>query len=55
MQVKLLRALQQREIKPVGSTDRRPIDVRIVAATNCDLDHAIKNGNFRWQNKSRES
>ena len=47
MQVKLLRALQQREIKPVGSTDRKPINVRIVAATNRDLDFAIKKGLFR--------
>ena len=47
MQVKLLRALQQREIKPVGSTDRKPINVRIVAATNRDLDFAIKKGAFR--------
>jgi DNA-binding NtrC family response regulator len=47
MQVKLLRALQQREIKPVGSTDRKSINVRIVAATNRDLDFAIKKGLFR--------
>jgi len=47
MQAKLLRALQQREIKPVGSTERRTIDVRIVAATNRDLELAIKNGLFR--------
>jgi DNA-binding NtrC family response regulator len=47
MQAKLLRALQQKEIKPVGSTERRPIDVRIVAATNRDLDLATKNGSFR--------
>jgi two-component system response regulator HydG len=47
MQAKLLRALQQREIKPVGSTERRTIDVRIVAATNRDLELAIKSGNFR--------
>jgi DNA-binding NtrC family response regulator len=47
MQAKLLRSLQQREIKPVGSTERRPIDVRIVAATNRDLELAIKNGAFR--------
>jgi DNA-binding NtrC family response regulator len=47
MQAKLLRALQQKEIKPVGSTERRPINVRIVAATNRDLELAIKNGGFR--------
>jgi len=47
MQAKLLRALQQKEIKPVGSTERRPINVRIVAATNRDLDLATKNGGFR--------
>ena len=47
MQAKLLRALQQKEIKPVGSTERRPINVRIVAATNRDLEIATKNGSFR--------
>ena len=47
MQAKLLRALQQKEIKPVGSTERRPINVRIVAATNRDLEQATKNGSFR--------
>jgi transcriptional regulator with PAS, ATPase and Fis domain len=47
MQAKLLRALQQKEVKPVGSTERRPINVRIVAATNRDLDLATKNGSFR--------
>ncbi|MGB2635179.1 MAG: sigma-54 dependent transcriptional regulator [Candidatus Acidiferrum sp.] len=47
MQAKLLRSLQQKEIKPVGSTERRPINVRIVAATNRDLELATKNGSFR--------
>jgi DNA-binding NtrC family response regulator len=47
MQVKLLRVLQQREIKPVGSTERRAVNVRIVAATNRDLEMAIQNGAFR--------
>jgi len=39
--------LQQREVKPVGATERRPIDVRIMAATNRDLDAAIRAGAFR--------
>jgi transcriptional regulator with PAS, ATPase and Fis domain len=47
LQAKLLRALQEREIKPVGSTDRRQIDVRIMAATNRDLESAIRSGAFR--------
>jgi DNA-binding NtrC family response regulator len=47
MQAKLLRALQQKEIKPVGSTERRSINVRIVAATNRDLELATRNGSFR--------
>lgn len=47
LQAKLLRALQEREVKPVGATERRQINVRIVAATNRDLEAAIKGGAFR--------
>jgi two-component system response regulator HydG len=47
LQAKLLRALQEREIKPVGSNERVPIDVRVIAATNRDLEEAIQKGQFR--------
>ena len=46
-QVKLLRAIQEREIIPVGSTTAIPVDVRIVAATNRDLEEEITRGAFR--------
>ncbi|MCC7194250.1 MAG: sigma-54-dependent Fis family transcriptional regulator [Gemmatimonadaceae bacterium] len=46
-QVKLLRVLQHREVIPVGATEPIPIDTRIIAATNRDLDEEIKRGNFR--------
>jgi transcriptional regulator with PAS, ATPase and Fis domain len=47
LQAKLLRALQEHEVKPVGSTERRQINVRIIAATNRDLEAAIRTGAFR--------
>jgi DNA-binding NtrC family response regulator len=46
-QVKLLRALQHREVIPVGATDPVPIDARLIAATNRDLEEEIKTGGFR--------
>ncbi|MEX1258107.1 MAG: sigma-54 dependent transcriptional regulator [Gemmatimonadota bacterium] len=46
-QVKLLRAIQEREVIPVGATEAVPVDVRIIAATNRDLDEQIRKGEFR--------
>ncbi|PID40975.1 MAG: hypothetical protein CR984_00420 [Proteobacteria bacterium] len=47
LQPKLLRALQESEIRPVGSTMAHKVDVRVIAATSKDLSHEIKIGNFR--------
>ena len=47
IQVKLLRVLQEREAIPVGGTEAVPLDVRVVAATNRDLEEEIKRGRFR--------
>ena len=47
MQVKLLRVLQERTIRPVGGTQEVPVDVRVIAATNRDLREMIANGTFR--------
>jgi len=47
LQAKLLRAIQEKEIRPVGSTRRISINVRILAATNKDLEHAVAQGTFR--------
>lgn len=46
-QVKLLRVLQEREALPVGATEPIPVDVRVIAATNRDLDEEIRRGGFR--------
>jgi two-component system response regulator HydG len=47
LQAKLLRAIQEKEIRPVGSTRRIPINVRLLAATNRDLEQAVMEGAFR--------
>src|SRR5579871_5402653 len=47
LQAKMLRAIQEKEIRPVGSTQRVPINVRILAATNRDLELAVTQGTFR--------
>jgi len=46
-QAKLLRLIQEREIRPVGSTQTLPVDIRIISATHQDLENAVKDGTFR--------
>jgi DNA-binding NtrC family response regulator len=47
LQAKLLRILEEGKVRPLGSSEETPVNVRILAATNCDLREAVKNGKFR--------
>ncbi|MGM0452545.1 MAG: sigma-54-dependent transcriptional regulator [Thermodesulfobacteriota bacterium] len=47
LQAKLLRVLQEQSFEPVGSVKSTEIDIRVIAATNCDLDQAVREGKFR--------
>jgi two-component system response regulator AtoC len=47
MQSKVLRVLQEKTLTPIGSNDARPIDVRVIAATNRDLEEMVQKGSFR--------
>lgn len=47
VQIQLLRVLQERRVKPIGSNSEVEVDIRIIAATNEDLKEAVKNGEFR--------
>ncbi len=46
-QAKLLRALQERQIRPIGGTEETPVDVRVIASTNQDVEEAIRDNRFR--------
>lgn len=47
LQVKLLRVLQERRVRPLGGVDDKPVDVRVVSATHADLEAAMRDGGFR--------
>lgn len=47
MQVKLLRAIQERRVRKIGATNEEPVDVRIISATHQDLAHCVETGKFR--------
>jgi serine/threonine-protein kinase PknK len=47
MQVGLLRVLQERRVRPVGGTVEQPVDVRVIAATHCNLEEMVAGGTFR--------
>ncbi|MCC8188648.1 MAG: sigma-54 dependent transcriptional regulator [Bacteroides sp.] len=46
-QIQLLRALQERKVRPVGSTQETQVDIRLITATNENLEHLIEKGSFR--------
>jgi serine/threonine-protein kinase PknK len=47
MQVGLLRVLQEKQVRPLGGTVEEPVDVRVIAATHCDLEQMVTEGTFR--------
>src|SRR5690606_20306499 len=47
MQVKLLRVIQEKSVRPVGANNEQPVDVRILSATHTDLSNRVNEGRFR--------